>query len=213
MNQAKKQFIEINKRIFGLRDGLTLDKQKEYGMSYQKSLGLPIVSLREIAKDYATSHELATLLWQFGGREQLIMSTLLDDPNLLTLDLLEERLSQIPTKEILEQFAGNLLIRLENPLELFTTWICSTEIGRKQAAALLYGHLLRIQQLGKTETLLLAQQLNTDSYLRRVGIRALETAAFREKHLRQALSSFLEKELSSQIWAQELLNTIATFDN
>ncbi len=67
MEAIRAKYVEINKRVFNNRDGEILQMQKEYGITYIKSLGVSIVSLENIAKDYEPSHELAKL-GRVGGR-------------------------------------------------------------------------------------------------------------------------------------------------
>ncbi len=59
MDTIRAKYVEINKRIFNNRDGEILQMQKEYGTTYTKSLGVSILSLENIAKDYEASHQLA----------------------------------------------------------------------------------------------------------------------------------------------------------
>ncbi len=113
MDTIRAKYIEINKRIFNNRDGEILQMQKEYGAIYTKSLGVSVLSLENIAKDYEPSHQLAQLLWAFGGREQ-------------TLEL-ETQLLKMETAELWEQVAKHLLRRLPNIEEYINAWLESKE--------------------------------------------------------------------------------------
>ncbi len=125
MDEIRKQFIQINKRIFNQRDGEILSIQKEYGTTYKKSMGVAIISLETIAKDYTPSHELAKLFWEFNGREQTIMAAMLEEPNKIVISELEEYLAQTNTPELWEQITKILLRKLPNPAELIANWLKS----------------------------------------------------------------------------------------
>ncbi len=74
MDEIRQKYITINKQIFNLRDGEVLQMQQEYGAKHKKSLGVPIIALENLARKHKASHDVAKLLWEFGGREQTIVS-------------------------------------------------------------------------------------------------------------------------------------------
>lgn len=123
MDKVRQQYIEINKRIFNHRDGQLHEIQQEYGTVYKKSLGVPIVSLQNIAADYKCSHELAKLLWEFGGREQTIIAAILEEPEKVEVGQLELYLLQAHTPELWEQITRQLLRRLPQIADFVNNWL------------------------------------------------------------------------------------------
>ncbi len=127
MDTIRAKYIEINKRIFNNRDGEILQMQKEYGAIYTKSLGVSVLSLENIAKDYEPSHQLAQLLWAFGGREQTLVAAMLEEPKKVVPKELETQLLKMETAELWEQVAKHLLRRLPNIEEYINAWLESKE--------------------------------------------------------------------------------------
>lgn len=123
MDKARKTYIEINKKVFHLRDGELREIQQKYGVTYKKSLGVPLVSLENIASEYQPSHEVAKLLWSFGGREQTLLAAMLEEPDKITDDILVPYLLEAQTTELYEQITFRLLRKLPNPKEIINKWL------------------------------------------------------------------------------------------
>lgn len=139
--REREQYIEINKRIFNMRDGALLEMQQEYGAKYKKSLGVPMFALKEIGKDYTRNNELARMFWEHGGREQLIMASILSDAETISREYLEEQFSQMNTPELWEQLTLNLLRFLPEADTYIATWLDSAEQNFQILAILLQGYV------------------------------------------------------------------------
>ncbi len=115
--------------------------QQEYGAKHKKSLGVSVISLENLAKEYEASHEVAKLLWEFGGREQTIVAAMLEEPEKVELAELETYLLQTHTPELWEQLARQLLRRLPFIEEYIKEWLSREEEVLHIFALLSLGYL------------------------------------------------------------------------
>ncbi len=141
MDEIRQTYIKINKHIFNLRDGEVLQMQQEYGAKHKKSLGVPIIALENLAKEYEASHEVAKLLWEFGGREQTIVAAMLEEPEKVELEELETYLLQTHTPELWEQLTRQLLRRLPFIAQYIKKWLSREEEVLHIFAILSLGYL------------------------------------------------------------------------
>lgn len=202
MDLIRQQYTEINKRIFNHRDGEIREMQKEYGANYQKSFGVAIVSLQTIAADYETSHELAKLLWEFGGREQTIVAAMLEEPGKVKIEELENYLLKTNTPELWEQITRQLLRKLPDIESNIERWFALEEDILHIFAILSLGYLPHLFSENLFQSIMFLE-VKDGSYLQRclhrvllkIGIRSQEAYDIMRKHLkmRSYHSSLLEE--------------------
>lgn len=202
MDDLRQKFISINKRIFNHRDGEVRAMQREYGVVYDKSLGVSIVALQTIASDYDASHELAKMLWEFGGREQTLMAAILEEPEKVDKKELEGCLLRVKTPELWEQITRQLLQRLPEVESYLKDWFSSSEEGLHIFGVLTLGYHPDIFS-EKLLQLLMNLDVSEQSYLSKcmqrvllkVGIRNESAYQLMKKHLkvRASYSSLLEE--------------------
>ena len=111
--EHQKDYKLILDYINAYKNGVTSDAMYSYGISYKKNYGVSMISLRSIAERFKCSHAFANLLWKKGWRETYILATMLDDVQVYNIELLDQRVSESPTFELLEQLAYNLAWRLD----------------------------------------------------------------------------------------------------
>ena len=70
-----------------------------YGMVAERRLGLSVPDMRAIARQLGKNHELALELWKTGIPEARIVAAMIDEPELLTEEQMEEWLSLIHISE------------------------------------------------------------------------------------------------------------------
>ncbi len=172
MDTTREQFTAINRRIFNLRDGEVLQIQKEYGATYKKSMGVAIISLENIAKDYAPSHDLAKLFWEFNGREQTLMAGMLEEPEKVNIQELESYLLKTHTPEFWEQLTKMLIRKLPNLANLISLWLESQNEILCTYAILALGYCPDVFSVTILEKIL-ALEITKDSYLDKCIYRVL----------------------------------------
>lgn len=204
MKTVRERYIEINKRIFNHRDGEVLAIQKEYGMAYRKSFGVSVLVLQQIAADYMPSHELAKLFWEAGGREQLLMAAMLEEPKKVECAELEQYLMKMQTPELWEQITRQLLRHLPNADEIILSWLGSKRL--QVFAILLLGYLpncFTVQVLEK----IIADNPKDGGYLDKCIYRILLKIGLQS----ESFCEILFEKLASLSHYQELLAELKDF--
>jgi 3-methyladenine DNA glycosylase AlkD len=79
-----------------------------YGMTVEKRLGVSIPELRLLAKEAGKDHELSLELWKTGIDEARILAAMIDDPQKLTEEQMEEWVKDINSWDVCDQACMNL---------------------------------------------------------------------------------------------------------
>lgn len=133
---------DIRKRCRRAMNGATSNSMRKYGLYYKLNLGLSIAQIKEIAKHYVPSKQLAEILWSDNTRELKILASLLypvDQYDETTADIW---VSQIPNQEIREQVCINLFQKLPFANSIALRWISSNQDDIKTTGYWLIGRLL-----------------------------------------------------------------------
>ena len=85
-----------------------LEGMARYGMTVEKRLGVSIPELRLLAKETGRNHELALELWKTGIDEARILAAMIDDPQKLTEDQMEDWVKDINSWDVCDQVCMNL---------------------------------------------------------------------------------------------------------
>ena len=109
--ETEKKFQQILKMIKSRRNGDVSEMMEKKGIKYKLNWGLSIIELREIAGQFEPDHILALKLWNKEWRETMILSTLLDEPKLVTEEQMDFRTKSFENIEIAEQSSTNLYAR------------------------------------------------------------------------------------------------------
>ena len=89
-------------------NGVTAQSLREKGLDYHLNWGASLGHLREMARDYEPSHELAMALWKENVRECKILATLLMPHDEMTLDEAWQWARETTMQEIAELVTMNL---------------------------------------------------------------------------------------------------------
>jgi len=85
-----------------------LEGMARYGITVEKRLGVSIPELRLLAKETGRNHELALELWKTGIDEARILAAMIDDPQKLTEDQMEDWVKDINSWDVCDQVSMNL---------------------------------------------------------------------------------------------------------
>ncbi|PVX51831.1 hypothetical protein C7377_0120 [Balneicella halophila] len=203
MKPLRELFTEINKRIFNHRDGEIREMHKEYGATYKKSLGVPIVFLESIASDYAPSHELARLFWEFGGREQTIMAAMLEEPDKVEVKELEANILVANTPELWEQITRQLLRRLPDIDSYIHRWLNDDEEVLHIFAILSLGYLPNLFSTHILQSIMRIE-VRKGSYLEKCMQRVLLKVGVRDKKVYQMMNQNLKMRTAYASLLQEI---------
>ncbi|MBQ0075004.1 MAG: DNA alkylation repair protein [Prevotella sp.] len=109
---------EIKQSFRILMNGVTAQSMREKGLDYHINWGANLLHLREMAKEYTPSRQLAQTLWQENVRECKILATLLMPKDDFSYDLATLWIEQTHSREIAEVATQNLYQHLPYSTEL-----------------------------------------------------------------------------------------------
>lgn len=117
-------------------NGAVLDTFRYYGAKYGMNYGVAIHSIRDMAVEVGTDHDLAKFLYRQQVRELQIIALWIADAEQLTGSELDFWREGIVNSELAEQAAQGLLCNVEDIDSLVTAW-CRGENSLVAYAALL----------------------------------------------------------------------------
>ncbi len=115
---------DIKQSFKSYMDGVAASSMRAKGLHYRVIWGISIMHLKEIAEEVKSQSSNASLcnlaqqLWKEDCRECKILATLLMPYDAITEQIVQEWLETLPTQEMSEWLAFNLLQHLPNAREL-----------------------------------------------------------------------------------------------
>jgi len=105
-----------------------------YGMAVGHRLGVSIPELRKLAKELGQDHILALNLWKTGIAEAEILAAMVDDPNKLTEEQMEDWVKDIDSWDICDQVCMNLFEKTPLARKKIIDWSSREEEFIKRTA-------------------------------------------------------------------------------
>ncbi len=130
---------EIRKKLRLAMNGITSSAMREKGVNYKLNFGVPIMTLRKIATDYAPDAELAEELWKENTRELKILATLIQPASTFTNTLVWTK--AINHLELAEQASMNLFSQTPDAPDNALKLIQSEELYEQICGFLIYTRL------------------------------------------------------------------------
>ena len=93
-----------------------------YGINTEKRLGVQIPELRQLAKETGKNHQIALELWQTGIAEARILATMIDEPEKVTEQQMENWVKDINSWDIDDQIIMNLFEKTPLSWKKITDW-------------------------------------------------------------------------------------------
>jgi 3-methyladenine DNA glycosylase AlkD len=85
-----------------------LKAMAKYGMTIEQRLGVSVPDMRKLAKEIGKDHNLALELWRTGVAEARIVAGMIDDPDKLTEEQMEDWVKDINSWDVCDQVCMNL---------------------------------------------------------------------------------------------------------
>jgi 3-methyladenine DNA glycosylase AlkD len=104
---------EVLKKMKKFSDKKALEGMAKFGINTNKAYGVSIPNIRKIAKEIGTNHELAQQLWSSGVHEARILAGMIDDPQKVTEQQMEEWVKDFNSWDVCDQVCSNLLDKTE----------------------------------------------------------------------------------------------------
>ena len=93
-----------------------------FGIRPGNILGISIPTLRAMAKRSGKNHELALELWASGIHEARILASMIDDPQLVTVEQMEAWVHELDSWDVCDQVCGNLFDRTPYAFQKAVEW-------------------------------------------------------------------------------------------
>ena len=79
-----------------------------FGIRPAQALGISIPTLRKMAKEIGKNQALAVALWDSGIHEARILASMIAEPQLVSVELMEEWVNDFDSWDVCDQVCGNL---------------------------------------------------------------------------------------------------------
>ena len=145
------QYDDILKRLKSLSDPRTVEGMAKYGITPERTYGVSIPNLRKIAKEIGKDHELAQKLWGSDIRETRILASMIDNPETVTEEQMEEWVKDFDYWEICDQCCQNLFIKTDFAYQKAVDWSGRDEEFVKRAGFALMAWLAFKDKKAKDE--------------------------------------------------------------
>jgi len=145
------QYDDILKRLKSLSDPRAVEGMAKYGITPEKTYGVSIPNLRKIAKEIGKDHEFAQKLWGSDIRETRILASMIDNPETVTEEQMEEWVKDFDYWEICDQCCQNLFIKTDFAYQKAVDWSGRDEEFIKRAGFALMAWLAFKDKKAKDE--------------------------------------------------------------
>lgn len=126
MDENVKEKLKRIKQSFRLMmNGPASQSMREKGLNYKINWGVPIPSLKQMAKEYGKDYDLAIELFKEDIRECKILATMIMPPEKFLPEIADIWMEQTISYEIAEQLAFNLMQYVDYAPVIAFEWIAS----------------------------------------------------------------------------------------
>lgn len=126
MDENVKEKLKKIKQSFRLMmNGPVSQSMREKGLNYKINWGVPIPSLKQMAKEYGKDYDLAIELFKEDIRECKILATMIMPPEKFLPEIADIWMEQTISYEIAEQLAFNLMQYVDYAPVIAFEWIAS----------------------------------------------------------------------------------------
>ena len=135
------KYREIIKQLKSLSNPEAVEGMARFGINPRNTFGVSIPNLRKIAKAAGKDHELALQLWDSGIHEARMLAGFIDDPALVTLEQMEEWVSDFDSWDVCDQVCSNLFDKTSSAYRKALEWAGREEEFVKRAGFVLMASL------------------------------------------------------------------------
>jgi 3-methyladenine DNA glycosylase AlkD len=136
----EEKVLDIIVQIKKHQNGAVVDSMQELGIIYKVNYGVTIPELKQIAQPYKGNHELAIRLFTEDIRECKIIASMIDEPNQVTGEQIDNWSDEFLNIEIVEQVCSNLFWKSDFALPRSFEWCLEDDYLFQKAGLLVAGH-------------------------------------------------------------------------
>lgn len=189
---AEAQCQEIISHLKSLSNPEAVKGMARCGINPATACGVSIPELRKIAKTAKKDHSLAEMLWSSGIHEARILASMVDDPNKVTEDQMEQWAKDFNSWDLCDQCCNNLFRKVQRAHEKAVEWSARQEEFVKRAGFVLMACLAVHDKTANDDAflklMLIIRRESTDSrnFVKKAVNWALRQIGKRNKNLNQA---------------------------
>ena len=204
MQNNTSKMVTLLGKIRKQMNGAVLDTFRYYGAKYGMNYGVAIHSIRQMASEVGTDHDLAKFLYRQQVRELQIIALWIADANLVVGSELDFWREGIVNSELAEQAAQGLLCNVAD-MRFVANW-CSGDNSLVAYAALLAASRSKnISEQIIQNAVIEAVTLNTDNHLVAQGAVALLSSVIADREsLIVSILEQLPENRTAQLVAEEI---------
>jgi len=136
---SKPELERLLKELQAKANPINVEGMKRFGIQGGEILGVSVTDIRKMAQGIR-DHELALELWHTGLHEARVMASIVDDPNLITRDQMNEWVNDFVSWDVCDQVCTNLVDVSPLANELIYKWSSGEkEFVRRAAFATMAG--------------------------------------------------------------------------
>jgi 3-methyladenine DNA glycosylase AlkD len=136
------RYEEILEQLKSLSDTEAISGMEQYGIKTRyKVYGLRIPDLRRMAREIGKDHQFAQQLWKLDFRETKILASMIDDPEVVTEEQMDEWVQDFDNWEICDQCCMNLFEKTRFAYQKCFDWSSREEEFVKRAGFVLMARL------------------------------------------------------------------------
>ena len=135
------RYRDILEKLKSLSNPRAIEGMAKYGITPEKTYGVSIPNLREVAKEIGIAHELAQQLWATDIRETRILASMIDEPEMVTEEQMESWVKDFDYWEICDQCCQNLFEKTEFAYRKCIEWSSNEHEFVKRAGFVLMARL------------------------------------------------------------------------
>jgi len=134
-------YEEVIARLKTYQNPTNVEGMGRFGINPANTLGVSIPTLRTIAKEMGTNHQLAQQLWGSGIHEARILASMTDDPEKVTTRQMEKWVRDFDSWDICDQCCSNLFDKTKWAHQKAVEWTSRKEEFVKRAGFVLMATL------------------------------------------------------------------------
>ena len=134
-------YYDTLKELKSLSDSKAIEGMAKYGITPERTYGVSIPNLRNMARKIGKDHRLAQQLWTEDIRETRILASIIDDPSEVSEEQMERWVKDFDYWEICDQCCMNLFEKTKLAYQKCGQWSSREEEFVKRAGFVLMARL------------------------------------------------------------------------
>ncbi len=141
MGKTARNCGDILAELKDLHSPENLAGMARFGINTENALGVPVTTLRRIARNIRRNHDLAAELWASGSHEARILAGMVDEPERVTEVQLEHWVLDFDSWDLCDQLCANLFEKTPLAWDKCVEWSRREEEFVRRAALALMARL------------------------------------------------------------------------